>query len=190
MRLKLFFRDSGDSHMSCDYPRTGRTCVVILRGSKIDQYRYPLLFPLFGRRSGTRPRQLCIFGDSERKGGKQTPLAWTWVVGVASAFIRLWCASTGWQSLKCTSHPLLCQVTIIFEVAWCSILTQQIKWGRFESNPSDTCRLLIKWLLEIWGFKSIPLSNPGDCSKWVYDLSSSSSCDLPISISSSLVLFL
>jgi len=66
------------------------------------------LASLFGRRSGTRPWELCTPGDSERKGEEQTPWAWTRAVCVTSVFIFLWRVSTGWQSLKCTSHPLMC----------------------------------------------------------------------------------
>ena len=108
MRLGLFFRDFRYAHVSHDHPRAGWTCVVISKGSKIDHYICPLCFPLFGKKSETHPWELCAPGDSERKGREQAPWAWTRAVGVTSVFGRLWHASTGWQSLKCMSHPLLC----------------------------------------------------------------------------------
>ena len=49
MRIELFFRDSGDDHVSRGCPRAGWTRVVISRGSETDHYRCPLCFPLFGR---------------------------------------------------------------------------------------------------------------------------------------------
>ena len=68
----LFFRDSRIGHVSHDRPRAGWAHVAISRRSKSDHYRCPFCFPLFGKRSGTCPRELYAPGNSERKEMEQT----------------------------------------------------------------------------------------------------------------------
>ena len=84
-----------------------RTRGMILRGSKIDHYRCPLYFPLW--RSGALSRELWILDNSERgkQIGKET-LSWDLGQSLSLQFLSFSgvYGFIGWQSLKCTSHPL------------------------------------------------------------------------------------
>jgi len=77
---------------------------MILRESKIDHYRCLLCFPLFGGDRGLflgNYRFTGTWGEGSRLPGSELRL-----IVVASVFLLKRYASTGWQNLKCVSHPL------------------------------------------------------------------------------------
>ena len=134
--IRLFFWNFGNDHVSHYHPRATWTRVIIFSRLETDYYRWRLCFPLFSRRSGTRPRELCAPEDSKRKGGEQIPWAWTQAVNVASVFIVLWHASTGCQGYARPICCSICQVTVTFWRGTTFVVGAANQGRRFGSDLS------------------------------------------------------
>jgi len=164
------------------WSRAGWTCVVISRGSETDHYKCLLCFPLWQEVGNSPPGVMCS-RELREKRREVDPLSLDPGVCITSVFLFLWRASTGWQSLKCVSHPLhrwsdnrhflkgrdtrgwcgnssatvriwSLRTRVGFWSSGCLRLVSRIECDGSDPIRSDTCRLLIKWTLENWGLKA------------------------------------